>query len=47
MPVSPPARLCGAARHVEAVLGRELPGVVRLTLAGGRVTYASGIEGLD
>jgi dihydroorotase len=29
------------------LLGRELPGVVRLTLAGGRVTYADGIPGLD
>jgi dihydroorotase len=29
------------------LLGRELPGVVRLTLAAGRVTYADGIEGLD
>ena len=29
------------------LLGRELPGVVRLTLAGGRPTYANGIAGLD
>jgi dihydroorotase len=29
------------------LLGRELPGVVRLTLASGRVTYANGIDGLD
>lgn len=29
------------------LLGRELPGVVRLTVAAGRVTYAAGIEGLD
>lgn len=28
------------------LLGRELPGVVRLTLAGGRVTYADGIPQL-
>jgi dihydroorotase len=29
------------------LLGRELPGVVRLTLAGGRVTYVDGIATLD
>jgi dihydroorotase len=28
------------------LLGRELPGVVRLTLANGRVTYADGVAGL-
>jgi dihydroorotase len=28
------------------LLGRELPGVVRLTLADGRVTYADGVTGL-
>lgn len=28
------------------LLGRELPGVVRLTVAGGRVTYADGIDEL-
>jgi dihydroorotase len=29
------------------LLGTELPGVVRLTLASGRLTYAHGIDGLD
>jgi dihydroorotase len=29
------------------LLGRELPGMVRLTVAGGRVTYADGLPGLD
>jgi dihydroorotase len=29
------------------LLGRELPGVVRLTLAGGRVTWANGLSPLD
>jgi dihydroorotase len=28
------------------LLGRELPGVVRLTVASGRVTFADGIDGL-
>ena len=29
------------------LLGRELPGVVRLTVASGRVTWVDGLTGLE
>jgi dihydroorotase len=41
-----PAALASLSTNTP-LLGRELPGVVRLTLAGGRVTYAAGLAGLD
>lgn len=41
-----PAALASASTNTP-LLGRELPGVVRLTLAGGRITYADGLAPLD
>ncbi len=41
-----PATLASASTNTP-LLGRELPGVVRLTLAGGRLTYASGLASLE
>jgi dihydroorotase len=41
-----PERLASASRNTP-LLGMELPGVVRLTLANGRVTYADGLPALD
>ena len=37
-----PESLASRSRNTP-LLGRELPGVVRLTLAAGRVTYADGV----
>ncbi|MGH2457014.1 MAG: dihydroorotase, partial [Candidatus Limnocylindria bacterium] len=40
-----PGTLASASANTP-LLGRELPGVVRLTLAGGRVTYLDGLPPL-
>jgi dihydroorotase len=37
------AALASASKNTP-LLGMELPGVVRLTVAGGRITYRDGIE---
>ncbi len=41
-----PATLASASTNTP-LLGRQLPGVVRLTMAGGRLTYVSGLATLD
>jgi len=41
-----PGALASASSNTP-LLGRELPGVVRLTLADGRLTYADGLPPLD